>query len=120
MRSISVLFVDDEPQVLEGLRDLLRPQRMRWEMRFADTPEKALQEMERHPADVVVSDLRHARGLKGATLLALIEAWHPASKRIVLSGHVGTDGDVRAHAVLAKPCEAGALVQAIEQACASS
>ncbi len=118
MRSISVLFVDDEPQVLEGLRDLLRPQRMRWEMRFADTPEGALREMERHPADVVVSDLRMP-GLKGTTLLALIEAWHPASKRIVLSGHVDTDGEVRAHAVLAKPCEAGALVQAIEQACAT-
>ena len=118
MRPISVLFVDDEPQVLEGLRDLLRPQRMRWEMRFADTPEEALRAMEHHPADVVVSDLRMP-GLKGATLLALIEAWHPASKRIVLSGHVGTDGGVRAHAVLTKPCDAGTLVRAIEQACAA-
>jgi DNA-binding NarL/FixJ family response regulator len=117
MRPISVLFVDDEPRVLEGLRDLLRPQRMRWEMRFADTPEGALREMEHHPADVVVSDL-HMPGLKGATLLALIEAWHPASKRIVLSGHVGTEGELRAHAILAKPCEASALVQAIEEACA--
>jgi DNA-binding NtrC family response regulator len=118
MRLISVLFVDDEPQVLEGLRDLLRPQRMRWEMRFADTPEDALRAMEHHPADVVVSDLRMP-GLKGATLLALIEAWHPSSKRIVLSGHVGTDGSVRAHAVLTKPCDAGTLVRAIEQACAA-
>ena len=47
-----------------------------WEMRFADTPEAALRAMEHHPADVVVSDLRMP-GLKGATLLALIEAWHP-------------------------------------------
>jgi DNA-binding NarL/FixJ family response regulator len=118
MRSISVLFVDDEPQVLEGLRDLLRPQRLRWELRFASTSQAALQEMERHPADVVVSDL-HMPGLTGSTLLALIEAWHPASKRIVLSGHVRTEGDIRAHAVLAKPCDAGDLVRAIEQACAA-
>ena len=116
MRPISVLFVDDEPQVLDGLRDLLRPQRMLWEMRFADTPEAALLAMEHHPADVVVSDLRMP-GLKGATLLALIEAWHPGSKRIVLSGHVGTDGDVRAHAILNKPCDARTLVRAIEKAC---
>ncbi len=116
MRPISVLFVDDEPQVLEGLRDLLRPQRMLWEMRFADTPEAALRAMEHHPADVVVSDLRMP-GLKGATLLALIEAWHPGSKRIVLSGHVGTDGDVRAHAFLNMPCDASTLVRAIEKAC---
>jgi DNA-binding NarL/FixJ family response regulator len=118
MRSISILFVDDEPQVLAGLRDLLRPQRMRWTMRFADTPEGALREMERDPADVVVSDLRMP-GLKGATLLALIEAWHPDAKRIVLSGHVAAEGDVRAHAILTKPCDAGALVRAIDEACGS-
>jgi DNA-binding NtrC family response regulator len=118
MRAISILFVDDEPQVLASLRDLLRPQRLHWDMRFADTPEGALREMERYPADVVVSDLRMP-GLKGSTLLALIEAWHPASKRIVLSGHVGTDGDVRAHATLTKPCDAGALVAAIQEACES-
>jgi DNA-binding NtrC family response regulator len=117
MSAKSVLFVDDEPQVLAALRDLMRPQRLRWSMRFAEGPDEALREMEREPADVVVTDLRMP-GIRGKTLLALLEAWHPATRRIVLSGHIRADWSSndahRAHAVLKKPCDPDALVQAIE------
>ena len=117
MSAKSVLFVDDEPHVLAALRDLLRPQRLRWSMRFAEGPDEALREMEREPADVVVTDLRMP-GIRGKTLLALLEAWHPRTRRIVLSGHIRADWSTsdahRAHAVLKKPCDPAALVQAIE------
>jgi DNA-binding NtrC family response regulator len=112
-----VLFVDDEPKVLEALRDRLRPLRHRWAMRFAEGPEEALRELAREPADVVVSDLKMP-GIRGTTLLALVKAWHPSARRIVLSGHIRAEWSERhehcAHAVLAKPCETDALVRAIE------
>jgi DNA-binding NtrC family response regulator len=121
MSAMSILFVDDEPHVLAALRDLLRPQRMRWAMRFAEGPEEALREMERDPADVVVTDLRMP-GIRGSTLLALLEAWHPKARRIVLSGHIRADWSSkdahRAHAVLTKPCDPDALVRAIEETAA--
>ena len=33
----SVLFVDDEPNILDGLRRMMRVHRDRWDMRFADS-----------------------------------------------------------------------------------
>jgi DNA-binding NtrC family response regulator len=112
-----VMFVDDEPKVLEGLRDRLRPQRLRWNMVFAASPEEALRELAREPVDVVVSDLKMP-GIPGTSLLALIEAWHPGTRRIVLSGHIRATWserhDHRAQAVLAKPCDTDTLVRAIE------
>jgi DNA-binding NtrC family response regulator len=117
MSAKSVLFVDDEPQVLAALRDLLRAKRRDWTMRFAGGPEEALRELERAPADVVVTDLRMPQ-IRGSTLLALLEAWHPTTRRVVLSGHVHADWSSRdvhkAHAVLQKPCDAAELVVAIE------
>jgi CheY-like chemotaxis protein len=39
----SILFVDDEPKILEGLRRMLRPYRTVWNMSFANGGEEALQ-----------------------------------------------------------------------------
>jgi DNA-binding NtrC family response regulator len=117
MSARSILFVDDEPEVLAALQDLLRSKRHEWDMRFVVGAEEALRELERRPAEAVVTDLRMP-GIRGTTLLSLLEAWHPNARRIVLSGHLRADRssrDVsRAHRVLAKPCDPEALVQAIE------
>ncbi len=63
-----VLFVDDEPRILEGLRRMLRPQRHEWEMAFAPGGEAALAMMEASPFDVIVSDMRMP-GIDGAVPL---------------------------------------------------
>ena len=117
MSARSILFVDDEPEVLAALKDLLRSKRHEWDMRFAVGAEEALRELERRPAEAVVTGLR-MHGIRGTTLLALLEAWHPDARRIVLSGHVRADWSSRdahrAHEVLQKPCDPQALVRAIE------
>ena len=46
-----VLFVDDEPNVLDGLRRMLRPLRDEWDMRFAPGGTRALELMAAEPAD---------------------------------------------------------------------
>jgi len=38
-----ILFVDDEPQVLQGLRRMLHPQSREWEMYFAPGGKEALE-----------------------------------------------------------------------------
>lgn len=53
-----VLFVDDEPRILDGLRRMLRPLREEWEMAFAPGGESALAMLEAHSFDVIVSDMR--------------------------------------------------------------
>src|ERR1035441_1462707 len=79
-----ILFVDDEPQFLEGLQRLLRPQRDEWELAFAPNGKTALALMEASPFDVVVSDMRMP-GMDGAALLARVLETRPEVVRIILS-----------------------------------
>jgi len=115
-----VLFVDDEPRILEGLRRMLRSQRNEWEMAFAPGGEAALAIMEAAPFDVVVSDMRMPE-MDGATLLTEVRNLYPQVVRIVLSGHAELSAALRvvpvAHQFLAKPCDAGTLRVAVERAC---
>ena len=115
-----ILFVDDEPQVLAGLRDMLRKQRAHWDMVFALGGQAALGELANGAFDVVVSDMRMP-GIDGATLLAKVKQQYPASARIILSGHAERESVVRAlpvaHQFLSKPCDAALLRVVIERAC---
>ena len=115
-----VLFVDDEPRILDGLRRMLRPQRHEWEMGFAPGGEAALAMMEASPFDVIVSDMRMP-GIDGATLLCRVRELYPQVVRIVLSGHTELTAALQvvpiAHQFLAKPCDAEMLRVAVERAC---
>ncbi len=116
---ISILFVDDEPDILSGLRDLLRRHRKEWEMRFATRGQEALALLQERPADVVVSDMRMP-GMDGATLLQHVRDAYPRTVRIVLSGQMDLDVAMRtvsaAHQFLSKPCDASQLYGVIRRA----
>jgi HD-like signal output (HDOD) protein len=113
-----ILFVDDEPALLDGLRGRLRGLRSRWEMVFVENASRALTEIEHRPFDVVVSDMRMPN-IDGAQLLATIAERWPATIRIVLSGHVQEEQSARvltsAHQFLSKPCTAQQLENVIER-----
>lgn len=115
-----ILFVDDEPQILQGLRDLLRPQRREWKMSFAESGEAALAILAAEPHDVVVTDMRMPR-MDGAALLRHVQERYPRVVRIVLSGHTELESALRtmpmAHQFLGKPCEADRLRSVIQRAC---
>jgi len=115
-----ILFVDDEPNILDGLKRMLRPQRRVWDMAFAPSGQEALTAMAAEPFDVVVTDMKMP-GMNGAELLAQVKAGHPGTVRIVLSGHADMEASMRSvsvsHQFLAKPCEADALRAAVDRAC---
>lgn len=112
-----VLFVDDEPKILDGLRRMLRRQRFVWEMAFASGGEEAIAMMESSSFDVVVSDMRMP-GIDGAALLKIVSEKYPQLLRIVLSGYTELESSYRAvpfaHQFLLKPCDAEMLISAIE------
>jgi HD-like signal output (HDOD) protein/CheY-like chemotaxis protein len=116
-----ILFVDDEPHVLDSLRDALRTRRHEWSMAFARGSDAALAELDRHEYDVVVSDMRMP-GMDGADLLAKVRDVQPSTVRIVLSGHADLDVLMRATAVshrfVAKPCDTTELIRVVERSCA--
>jgi putative nucleotidyltransferase with HDIG domain len=115
-----VLFVDDEANVLDGLRRMLRPLRGEWDMRFAAGGAEALAAMGREPADVLVTDMRMP-GMDGDELLAAVRRLHPLTVRIVLTGQCTREAMLRlvrlAHRVFAKPCDPEALKAAVRRAC---
>jgi YesN/AraC family two-component response regulator len=82
----SILFVDDEPNILEGLRRSLRPMRAEWEMSFAPGADAALVILASTPFDVIVTDMRMP-GLDGAALLEIVREKYPSMLRIILSGY---------------------------------
>ena len=116
-----ILFVDDEPKILEGIGRMLRADRNRWDMQFAQSGEAALQAFEAGSFDVVISDLRMP-GMDGATLLGHIRDRFPDTARIILSGYsevaLATRSVSVAHSFLAKPCAASELQATIARMCA--
>jgi len=84
-----ILFVDDEPRVLEALRRILRSQREIWEMTFVGRPEAAWERLAAGGYDAVVSDIKMA-GMSGLELLSRLQAT-PATKDIPVVMLTGLD-----------------------------
>lgn len=114
----SVLFVDDEPNVLEGFRASLRKERKRWEVATAPRSEAALLELRAAPFDVIVSDIRMP-GMDGATLLRRVKDEFPGVVRILLSADAERDAVVRglpvSHQFLSKPCDTRTLAGVLQR-----
>lgn len=108
----SVLFVDDEPFILDGLRRMLRPLRANWDLHFATSGAAALDLLADQPFALVVSDMRMP-GMNGAQLLQEVQKRHPLTIRVILSGHADRELVTQcvgvAHQYLAKPCDAETL-----------
>ncbi|MEM7305420.1 MAG: response regulator [Planctomycetota bacterium] len=116
---LRVLFVDDEPPLLQGMRAAMRRERKRWSMRFAEGAEKALELLADEPADVVISDMRMP-GMDGAQFLSRVQELYPRTLRIILSGQADEEATVRAapsaHQWLAKPTGREEVVSTIDRA----
>lgn len=115
---LQVLFVDDEPRLLDGLRRQLRAYRNQWEVRFAESGAAALDLLAESCVDIVVSDMRMP-GMNGGEFLHEVLRRHPQTVRIVLSGQTDeselmtTLGPI--HFYLHKPCEIERLVATINR-----
>jgi len=108
----TILFVDDEPMLLEGLRRALRDMRGEWTLLSATDGEEALRLLEDQPVDVIVSDMRMP-GMDGRQLLKTVKERHPDVARLMLSGHADQASLLEAvgcaQQFLAKPCDAKVL-----------
>jgi putative nucleotidyltransferase with HDIG domain len=115
-----ILFVDDEPLVLDALEGLLRGRRRDWKMTFAVGGEAGLAALAETEYDVLVTDMRMPV-VDGAALLRHARDHHPDVIRFALSGHTEFEVMLRtvavAHQFLTKPCEPDVLRNTIERAC---
>jgi len=115
---LRVLFVDDEPSILRGLRSVFHRERSVWDMSFANSALEALELLTTAPVDVVVTDMRMPQ-MDGAQFLTIVQERWPATCRIVLSGQAERDSLLRVlpamHTFLAKPCQSAELRSAIKR-----
>jgi DNA-binding NtrC family response regulator len=117
--SRKVLFVDDEPNILEGVRRQLR------KLVTLDTASNADEGMQavlqNGPYAVVISDMRMPY-MNGTKFLSQVRAVHPDTVRMILSGQADVDStiaainDAQIFRFLTKPCSGDNLVSAVEAA----
>ncbi len=114
-----VLFVDDEPAFLAGIRVNLRGA---YQVITAESAAQGLIELERHgPFPVVVSDLRMP-GMDGVSFLAEVRLRQENSVRILLTGNADLGSAIaavnRGHVFrfLEKPCPTREVIAAVESA----
>jgi two-component system probable response regulator PhcQ len=115
----TILFVDDEPNVTEALKQALR--REPYEFLTATSGTAALKILEGQYVDVVVSD-EQMPGMSGSVFLSTVRKQFPHTIRMILSGHATLEAAVRAinegqvHRFLIKPCNPTELALTIRQA----
>lgn len=115
----TVLFIDDDEHVLNGLRTVLRRRVKDCTMAFVPGPLEALDYLDHHAVDLVVADLKMPT-MNGVELLEAIRARHPAALRYVLSGEAGPEMITEAvpvvHRFVTKPCDSDDLAEVISRA----
>lgn len=113
-----IIFVDDEPFVLNGLERMLFDREDEWEMEFVSSAKEAITAFEVQPFDVIVTDMRMPE-MDGSELLLFVQERWPAAKRIILSGQSEKEAVLRAigpaHCFLPKPCNSEILYDTISQ-----
>ena len=81
--NVSVLFVDDEPNILEALRRMLVDEP--YDVRICSDPETALEQITAHAPEVVVADFYMPK-MNGPALLRRVRDIDSSIVRIVLTG----------------------------------
>lgn len=116
--TISILFVDDEPNVLKGLKRTFYSMRSEWKMFYALSGSQALKIISENEIDLLVSDM-YMPEMDGAELLRQVQSKYPHVIRIILSGH----SDIKlilktlfpAHKFLNKPCSQEQLINTVKR-----
>lgn len=111
-----ILCVDDEPLVLEGLRDTLRRS---FEVHVAESGAEGLALLGANPHRfaVVMSDMRMPV-MTGSTFLQQTHRVAPLATRMLLTGYADVDAAIKAvndgriFRFLTKPCDSGELLRA--------
>jgi len=112
------MFVDDEANILHGMRRNLRYMHNEWNMDFAGGGQEALDKMKEKAVDVLISDMRMP-GMDGIQLLTAVREQYPHTLRFILSGYSDRSMILEsvglAHQFFTKPCKPDALVHAVNR-----
>jgi len=115
----TLLFVDDERNILSSLRRLFRP--LGYNILLAESGAAGLEILKQYPVDLVVSDMRMPE-MDGARFLAEVARLYPDTVRILLTGFADLTSTIAAinqgqiYRYLSKPWEDTEVTLAVRQA----
>ncbi|MCW8827025.1 MAG: response regulator, partial [Gammaproteobacteria bacterium] len=89
----TLLFVDDETNILSALRRLFRP--AGYKILLANSGQEGLKILEENSVDLIVSDMRMPE-MDGATFLAHASEKSPDTVRILLTGYADMESTIAA------------------------
>lgn len=105
---LSLLIVDDDPNILKALRRLILRAMPTVKVTIAENGKEALQALNYQNFTMIVSDLRMPE-LDGDSLLKEVRRYKPSTIRILLSGQAETEKLLQclshSHQYIEKPCE---------------
>lgn len=114
----TVLFVDDEPNILRAIKRALFT--MDITLLLADSGAKALELMANNEVHVVISDMKMPQ-MSGAELLEQVATKYPETFRVVLTGYADIESTIQAvnqgkiHRYLQKPWDNQELISVVEE-----
>lgn len=117
----TVLFVDDESNILSALNRLFR--QAGYTILTANSGQEALQLLAQHPIDLVISDMRMPE-MNGAELLEKVYVQDPSIVRILLTGYADIASTIDAinkgniYRYIAKPWDENDLLMTVRNALA--
>jgi len=114
----AILVVDDDPYVLESISTLLRA--YNFTVSTCDNANSAIQEIQRNPVDVVLTDIKMPL-LTGVDLLGMVHKFDPQIPVILMTAYAELDVAVDAikkgaFDFITKPYNADYLIHTIEKA----
>lgn len=119
-----IIFIDDDENIGQAMKRMLRPMRNEWDMVFCTSGEEGLEVMKEaedreEPFDIVLSDM-HMPGMHGSEFLQEVMNRHPHTIRFALSGSPSSSSIIQTasivHQFLEKPFEPALLMQFITRA----
>jgi len=118
-KDLTILFVDDEPDILSSLNRFLR--REPYKKLFAENGRKALEIFDSVTVDIIISDLRMPE-MNGLELINEVKKRRPESVRMILSGSQDIDQIIESintgevFRFIPKPVEPGAFKKILNDA----
>jgi len=118
-RKHSILVVDDEPDVVQSVKDLLR---LDYKVFGATSPADALKILADNPIDVVMTDQRMPE-MSGVEFLQKVRDPHPDATRLLFTGYADISAVIDAinqgnvYRYIAKPWDPDELQTIIREAC---
>jgi len=111
-----ILFVDDESNVLSGIKRHVKVMQDEWHVSFATSAKQALEIIALKPVDVLVTDIRMP-GMNGVELIQKVQESYPSTIPIAVSGYCSTSDAVSllksGIRFFSKPCDIEKLVSLI-------